>query len=76
MVVPSSLRTANAKIDQWFHEHVAIWWFVLAVIPGGAYAGSQILLSDEPVVHAVVLGIVFGVVFATVTVVAQRWRRN
>jgi hypothetical protein len=76
MAVPSSLRTANARIDRWFREHVVIWWTVLAAIPASAYAGTQVFLDGEPPGHAVVLGSVFGVVFATVTVVAQRWRRS
>jgi hypothetical protein len=76
MVVPSSLRTLNAKVDRWFHDHVVIWWLVLATIPGGAYAGGQMLFNDASGFQAVVLGAVFGTIFATFTVVIQRWRRS
>lgn len=76
MVVPSKLRTVNATVDQWFHDHVIIWWVVLAAIPGGAYAAAHVLINDEPAFQAIVLGGIFGAVFATVTVGMQRWRRS
>lgn len=74
MTDPSRLRRANDAVDRWFHDHVVLWWVVLAGIPGGAYAGSQILISDASSSHAVVLGAVFGAVLATITVGFQTWR--
>lgn len=76
MVVPSRLRSVNAKVDQWFHDHVVIWWLVLATIPGGAYGAAHVLVNDGSTFQAFVLGSVFGAVFATFTVGIQRWRRS
>jgi hypothetical protein len=42
MGVFSGLRNINTKLDEWFHDHVVIWWVVLAAIPGGVYAGAEL----------------------------------
>lgn len=75
-MVLSRLMQLNATIDEWFREHVVIWWVILVVIPGGAYAVAQVVISGESTSQAVVFGGVFGVVFATLTVGIQRWRRR
>lgn len=74
MVVPSSLREQYRRTDRWLRDHVVVWWLVLALIPGGAYAVADVVLSDGAVHSALVLGAVFGATFATITVVLQRWR--
>jgi hypothetical protein len=76
MVVLSKLRAANATVDRWFRDHVVVWWTVLAVVPGGAYAGAELLLTDGSAFRAILLGGVFGVVFATLTVGVQRWQSS
>jgi hypothetical protein len=76
MVVPSRLRKINEQVDQWFQDHVVIWWLVLAVIPGGTYAVAQILINGGSAFQAVVLGSVFGAIFATITVGIRRQRRG
>lgn len=75
MVNPSRLRTAYANADQWLREHVRAWWLLLAAIPGGTYAGAEVLLGDGALHSAVVLGAVFGATFATLTISVQRWRQ-
>lgn len=72
----AKLRSANAKVDRWLRDHVAVWWLVLALIPGGTYAIAEVLISDGSPARAVVLGAVFGATFATVTILFQRWRRG
>lgn len=74
--MPSSLRQANETVDEWFHDHVVIWWLIMACIPGGAYAGAQLLISGGSPSHALVLGAVFGAIFATITVGVQAWRTD
>lgn len=74
--MPSRLRTANEKVDQWFRNHVVIWWLALATIPGGTYAVAQLVLNDGSAFQAMVRGGVFGATFATLTVGIQRWRRS
>jgi hypothetical protein len=76
MVVPSRLRTANAKLDQWFRNHVVIWWVVFATIPGGVYAVARLLTDGGSAFGAILHGGIFGVIFATITVVVQRRRRS
>lgn len=66
------LRRATATVDRWFRDHVALWWLLLATVPGGAYAGFHLVIDGGSPWQATLLGAVFGVVFATITVVLQR----
>ncbi len=72
----SRLLTLNAALAEWFRGHVVIWWLVLVLIPGGAYALAHVLLNAEATSEALVLGGIFGVVFATLTVGIQLWRER
>jgi hypothetical protein len=74
MGLPSTLRALNEHLDRWFRNHVVVWWVILAVIPGIAFAGAEVVLDGGRLHSALILGGAFGAVFATITVGVQRWR--
>lgn len=72
----SRIRSSYATADQWLREHALVWWLLLAIVPGGAYAGAEALLNDGSLSRVLTLGVLFGVTFATVTVLLQRLRQG
>ncbi|WP_181686977.1 hypothetical protein [Halorhabdus salina] len=73
---PSALREKYRVVESWLNDHVFVSWFLLAVIPGGTYAGAQRLLNGGGYFDALVQGILFGVVVATFTLLFRQWRQQ
>ncbi|MFA9502843.1 hypothetical protein ACERIM_08660 [Natrinema sp. H-ect1] len=48
-----------------------LWHLLTVTVPGGVYAGSQIVIGGQSPESAVPIGIVFGLVFAVTTAVLK-----
>jgi len=59
--------------SDWLDDRPWLWVAVAVLVPGGAYAASQLWLSDAALHSALGLGLVFGLVFAAVTAVGRRF---